>query len=244
MKICIAQTHSKKGAIKHNIDFHLKFIERAIKLDSDLIIFPELSVTGYEPSLAKGLASNIQSKTFNVFQALANKHEITIGLGMPTKSETKDGILISMFIFQPFEERLVYAKQLIHTDETPFFVCGNKQTYLNIKGVKVAVGICYETLQGEHFLRTKKDNATIYIASVAKPKAGVKRAYMHFSNMALTHKTPILMVNSVGFCDNFLSYGNSAVWSHTGDLLSKLDSQNEGLIIYDTDIDEARSHSL
>src|SRR5690606_5578294 len=109
----------------------------------------------------------IEDSIFNSFQDLSDKNKITIGVGMPTK--TTDGINISMLIFQPKKEKTVYSKQMLHSDELPYFVCGKHQTFLNIKETKIAIGICYETLQREHFLHAKKHKIDIYIASVAKP---------------------------------------------------------------------------
>jgi predicted amidohydrolase len=93
MKICIAQTHSLKGKINKNIQNHLRIIKRAIKLNSDLVVFPELSITNYEPDLAKELVTDIENSLFNPFQELSNKNEITIGIGMPTSASK--GINIS-----------------------------------------------------------------------------------------------------------------------------------------------------
>ena len=64
MKICIAQTQALKGNVRQNIQNHLQLIERAVELKSDLIIFPELSITGYEPELAKELATSIEHEMF------------------------------------------------------------------------------------------------------------------------------------------------------------------------------------
>jgi len=64
MKICIAQTTSEKGNVQRNFENHLQFVERAIKLNADLIIFPELSITSYEPDLANELATEIKSFWF------------------------------------------------------------------------------------------------------------------------------------------------------------------------------------
>lgn len=58
MKIAIAQTRPFKGDISANIETHKKLIELAISYKADTIFFPELSVTGYEPELAKDLATN------------------------------------------------------------------------------------------------------------------------------------------------------------------------------------------
>lgn len=242
MRICIAQTQSLKGEVHKNIQNHLQIIERAVKSNSDLVIFPELSITGYEPDLAKELATNIDHAIFNPFQVLSDKNEITIGIGMPTN--TIDGIHISMLIFQPNKKNLVYSKQILHSDELPYFVCGNYQTSLNIKGTKIAVGICYETLQREHFLKAKEDDADIYVASVAKPKKGIEKAYLHLPKIANEFNTPILMSNSVGHCDNFLSIGQSTVWNKKGELIKQLDDTNQGILIYDTELETVEIHQL
>src|SRR6218665_3393965 len=112
MKICVAQTRSIKGNVLKNIENHLKFIELAIAFRADLIIFPELSLTGYEPELAVQLASDADDARLQVFQEISDKNQVTIGVGMPIKSPA--GIRIGMIIFQPEQDRLVYAKQYLH----------------------------------------------------------------------------------------------------------------------------------
>ena len=92
MKIGLAQTTSLKGNVPKNIQDHLRIIKRAIKLQADLIVFPELSITSYEPELAKDLVTDVNSSLFNPFQVLSDAHEITIGIGMPTPAF--DGIHI------------------------------------------------------------------------------------------------------------------------------------------------------
>lgn len=242
MKICIAQTKSEKGNIQENIKNHLNIIKRALKLKSDLIIFPELSITGYEPNLAKELATNGDTNIFAPFQVVSDKFKISIGIGMPTKGTDKPNI--SMFIFQPNRKHIIYSKQLLHKDELPYFKGGTNQIYLDIKEKKIAIGICYETLQLDHFVNVHKNKTDIYIASVAKPKNGINKAYSHFPKISKTFNTPILMSNSIGFCDNFLSVGQSAVWNKKGDLINKLDNKNEGLIIYDTELETTEIHQL
>ena len=233
MRICLAQTRSEKGEIQLNIENHLKCIERAIGLNTDLIVFPELSITNYEPELANKLATHVDDTIFNPFQELADKHQITIGIGMPTKAA--NGINISILIFQACKKRLVYSKQMLHSDELPYFVGGDNQVFLHIKGKKIAFGICYETLQREHFVHAKEHNADIYIASVAKPDRGTDKAYLHFPSISKEFQTPILMCNSIGYADNFLSNGLSSVWNKRGELIGQLDTMRQGLLIYDTE---------
>jgi len=172
MRICLAQTQSERGNIHKNIRTHLQVINRAIQFQVDLILFPELSITNYEPDLAKQLATTVEDTLFDPFQRIADKNNLGIGIGMPTKAV--EGINIGMLIFQAHQQRLVYSKRLLHHDELPFFVSGKKQPFLKIKGKKIALGICYETLQREHFIHAVTHKADIYIASVAKQ---LKRIY-------------------------------------------------------------------
>lgn len=242
MKICIAQTRPVKGDVQQNMEDHLQIIKQAIGLNANLIVFPELSITGYEPELAKKLATDASNSMFDPFQVLADKNNVTIGIGMPTQHI--DGIRISILMFQPSKERIVYSKQTLHSDELPYFVNGDTQVYLNIGKERIAFGICYETLQREHLLNAHNNGANIYIASVAKSKEGIKKAYAHFPVMAKELNIPILMANCVGFCDNFLSAGASAVWDSEGKLVSKLNSVDSGLLIYDTETGTAIVNQL
>ncbi|APY07603.1 hypothetical protein BWZ20_04505 [Winogradskyella sp. J14-2] len=242
MKICIAQTQSIKGNIQKNIENHLMLIERAIKLKADIIIFPELSITNYEPQLAKALATEVEDKLFNPFQELSNKNEIVIGVGMPTMAT--DGIQISLLIFQPNKARSVYSKQILHADELPYFVNGDKQTIFTIKEKKVAFGICYETLQETHFVNAIKNRVDVYIASVAKPQTGIDKANQFFSKMTKTYSIPIIMANCVGPCDNFISAGQSTVWNAKGERVSQLDTTHQGILIYDTETGHSEKEQL
>ena len=55
MKLCAAQIKPINGDIEANIEKHKKLIDLAIANGADIIIFPELSITGYEPAVATGL---------------------------------------------------------------------------------------------------------------------------------------------------------------------------------------------
>ncbi len=88
MKICAAQARSHKGDIQDNIENHKKFIELAIFYKANTIIFSELSLTGYEPELAKKLALNINDSRLDVFQKISDDHHIIIGVGSSNDGRT------------------------------------------------------------------------------------------------------------------------------------------------------------
>lgn len=236
MKICLAQTKAIKGSIKSNITNHKKWIEIGIFNKADLIIFPELSLTGYEPELARDLATDQNDSRLEEFQRISDRDTITIGVGLPIKSGS--GIFISMIFFQPNRTSVTYSKQILHSDELPYFIQGIGQVILNIKNTNVAPAICYESLQPQHSEKAVLLGAELYIASVAKSQNGVEKAFKHFPGIAKENTMPVLMCNSVGYCDNFESAGQTAIWNENGILTGQLNNKNEGLLIFNTETNE------
>lgn len=236
MKIALAQIKPIKGDIATNIVTHTKMVNLAVSYKADSIFFPELSITGYEPELARVLATNQDDTLFDDFQEMSNSKSITIGIGVPTNSAA--GIQISMIIFQPNIARKTYSKQQLHADEYPFFIPGEKQIILTVNNKKIAPAICYESLQSNHSENAYKLGAEVYIASVAKSQNGVDKAMNHYPSIAKKYSMPVILCNCIGHFDNFFSVGQSAVWTKQGNLVAKLDDSHEGLLVFDTETEE------
>ncbi len=233
MKIAVAQTSPVKGNIVANIKAHKALIQLATSQKADCIFFPELSITGYEPALAAELATTQADSIFDEFQKMSDERKICIGVGMPTPAE--EAVKISMIIFQPGTDRITYSKQMLHSDEWPFFVGGDQQSIIEIGHTKIAPAICYESLQMEHADKAIALGARLYVCSVAKTQGGIDKGFTHYPAIAKKYAMPVLMANSVGYSDDFLSAGQSAVWKKDGTLAGKLGSEEEGLLVFDTE---------
>jgi len=231
MKACLIQIKSVKGDIARNIIHHANWIDKAAIYEPDLIVFPELSLTGYEPSLAKDLATTPADCRLEVFQDLSKKYKTTIAVGLPLKAAL--GVQIGMVFFQPDKEPISYAKQILHSDESPFFVPGINQIILQIDNIKIAPAICFESLLESHLNYCLSLKAQVYLASVCKNEKGMAKANNHFTHVAQEHKIPILTVNSIGQSDNFMSAGQSSIWDSKGALLEQLDSNEEGVLCFE-----------
>jgi predicted amidohydrolase len=236
MKICAAQTRPITGDIQSNIDHHKKLIDLAAANGADTIIFPELSLTGYEPALSKELATHQDDRRFDVFQKISDARQITIGVGAPTKNDT--GICISIIIFQPHGARQTYSKKYLHPDEEEFFVSGQSYTGLIGNKTKIAPAICYELSVPEHAENAFKSGAEVYMASVAKFVNGVEKAIIRLSEIANRYSMTVLMANCIGKCDGQECAGKTSAWNKKGVLLEQLNDTNEGIIIFDTDSKE------
>jgi predicted amidohydrolase len=230
MKITLVQIEAIPGNVEKNIEKHLRFIERAAAHQPDLIAFPELSLTGYEPELAGALATDENDARLQVFRDWSKRNQVSIAVGLPLRAP--EGIYIGMLIFHPDGNLQVYRKQMLHEDEKPFFIAGKTQILLEIKGVKVAPAICYEAFQEPHLLRCLDLGADVYLASVSKHFQGLRQAYDFIREKAQKHALPIIMVNSVGYCDNFLSAGGTSAWASNGILRHQLGYAEESILVY------------
>lgn len=236
MKICVAQTRPIKGDIQSNIGNHKKLIYLAVFNAADIVIFPELSLTGYEPELSKELATNQDDSRFDDFQMIADSKQITIGVGVPTKNNI--GICISMIIFQPHQARQTYSKKYLHSDEEEFFIRGNNFSGLIANKTHIALAICYELSVPEHSEKAFKSGAKFYIASVAKLVNQVDKAIEILSDLATKYSMTVLMSNCVGQSEGMECGGRTSIWNNKGLLVGQLDDTNEGIIIIDTDTQE------
>jgi predicted amidohydrolase len=239
MKICLAQIKPVRGNIKENLNRHKRWIKIAKSEAVDFILFPELSLTAYEPKLAKKLAITPTDRLLDELEFLGNENQLCIGIGAPIITEGH--IYIGQVFLRPNASRLLYCKQLLHEDELSYFEAGKEQLILEQENEKIAPAICYESLQTEHLKKAMELGASIYLASVAKAKSAVDKALHYFPDLARKYKLPVLMVNSIGFCDNFESAGHSSVWDNTGQLKAQLDAESEGLLIYDTLLNKAKT---
>jgi predicted amidohydrolase len=236
MKLCVAQTRPIQGDVSSNIEQHKKLIDLAVSHGATTVIFPELSLTGYEPKLARELATDADDCRFDDFQEMADAHEITIGVGVPTQNAS--GISITMVLFRPHQARQTYSKQYLHADEESYFVSGRSSIGLIGAKANIALAICYEISVPEHAEHAFKSGAGIYIASVAKSVSGVEKAVTTLSDIAKRYSMTVLMANCVGHCDDFNCGGRTSIWNHQGVLVGQLGDTSEGIIIIDTDTQE------
>ena len=92
-------------------------------MGADAIFFPELSLTGYEPKLAKELATSVEDKRFDVFQVISDRQNIAIGIGIPIARP--EGVAIGMVIVKTFtwpallSRLVVLRRRLLTINKSP-----------------------------------------------------------------------------------------------------------------------------
>lgn len=226
LKVCLSQFRS--GArVETNVARHVEVAHRAASVGSRLVLFPELSLTGYAPSRARGLALALESPHLRPLSEASAALDVTLACGAPLHADA-GGVEIGMVVFSPGQAPVRYAKQRLHADEEPFFVGGTQDLMIRVDGHAIAPGICFESMQPSHVAAGVQRGASVYAASVAKPGSSMDAAHRHYSAMAREHGLPILLVNAVGTNEEFVCGGRSAAWDSQGALLASLDGGHPG----------------
>ncbi|MEM6473541.1 MAG: carbon-nitrogen hydrolase family protein [Planctomycetota bacterium] len=236
MKIAVAQTRPSIGPVEGNLAGHQSLIDVAVRNGAGLIVFPELSLTGYEPRMAASFARTRDDSCFKCLQTTANQSGITIAAGVPTRGHRLPRI--STLLFRPESEIQVYSKQFLHADEEPFFEPGPTSDGLMHENPAIALAICYELSVPLHAQRAMDSGASVYIASVAKTSRGVDVAGERLSKIARDHSMLVMMANCLGLLDGAECVGRSSVWSRSGNQLMQLETEHEGAIILDDETED------
>lgn len=234
MRICVTQLEPVKGSIEKNLNKHLMFIEATVEMKPDLMMFPELSLTGYEPDLARELATTASDTRLLPLQEVSDKHNLILCVGLPTANEGK--LHVSMIIFQPGKKPITYSKQYLYHTETGIFTPGNTPCIIPFDAKNViAPAICFELSNSGHVEYACQNHATVYMASVLNSFNGVDADIEKLSKIASTYQMATFMANHTGISGGHKCAGKSSVWDSKGKLIAQLDSETEGVILYDTE---------
>jgi len=232
MKIASAQMNPKQGDIIYNLQEHYQLVELAIKNGVDLIVFPEMSITGYFTKPSKKLLFTENDSRIEELMDLSVNGKIIIIVGVPIIINSN--IHIGEFIIFPNGSLSIYSKQFLHIGEEKYFK--PSMTYnliINIANQKISLAICADINNLDHAENAYKLDSTIYIASIFYTFTAIEEAYNLLNNYSRKFSMNVVMANYCGnYCDK-KSGGNSALWSKDGRLISALDSLSTGLVIGD-----------
>jgi len=240
MKIGLAQIKSVKGDISHNLEHHLALLNRLSPGDADLVLFPELSLTNYDPDIAESVALEPGDPQIDPLQAFADSTGVAVGVGLPTKTGQKPQI--STVVFRPEAARTVIHKSFLHDDEVPYFSAEQAPATLLEMGKRVAIAICYEISVDDHYASAAHQGMEVLLATVAKTAGGMDQARQRLSAKARQLNIPILVANSVGTCEGKVAGGNSMVIRADGTVAYALNSDEEAMLLYD--LNEGRGWAL
>ncbi len=231
LDICAAQYCSVAGNLSVNIERHLQFMQFAAKQGVAFLIFPELSLTGYEISCARELAQAPDTAILQPLHELAKQLEMTTVVGLPLCWAGSDTILIGSLIFAADGSQGTYTKQHLHLGEETVFSSGNGGALLNIGSEHIALSICADFTHASHVQTAAKGGAGVYATSVLISDKGYQRDSDLLKGYAQEHSLGVLMANHGAPSGGWTCAGRSAFWAPGGKMVVSAASTGDCLVI-------------
>jgi predicted amidohydrolase len=230
MILTSAQTKPKRGNTAENLLDHYRLIELAAVNNTDLILFPEMSITGYEREDAEKFAFSIDDSRLNHLKKLAVGHKMIIIAGAPIKIGSD--LYIGAFILFPDNTVSIYTKQFLHTGEEVYFKSSfDFNPLIELEDERISLAICADIDNPLHPENASKVKTTIYMPGIFFSPNGIPEAHDLLSRYAQKYSMNVLMSN---FCDESWgrpSGGRSAFWSKNGKKVAEMDDLHSGLLI-------------
>jgi len=215
--IAAIQSASVKGDIAVNLQRHLELSRQAAALGARLALFPELSLTGYEPDVAAATALRGDDARLAPLAELAQSTGMTIVAGAPL--DIDGALYIGALSFLPDGRVAEYTKQHLHDGEEKVFVAGCGGDALDIDGVPSALAVCADFTHASHAQAAADAGAMLYAASVLVSPGGYAKDSEILRGYAERHAMPVLMSNHGGPTGGWQSAGRSALWDERGQLV-------------------------
>lgn len=246
MKVTIAQMNPTVGDIKGNMK---KMEDVLSKTSSDLIIFPELYITGYPPRdllERREFIKKVQKANHEV-TLLSKKYPergILFGTVLPNKNEYGKGLYNSAVLVYNGKILIEEHKSLLPTydvfDEARYFDPSSEISTVSFKNEILGISICEDAWNDPDLWLKRnyridpieilvKKGATLLINISASPFTMGKDEirYRIIRNHALKHKKRFIFVNQVGGNDELIFDGKSMYIDENGNLIDILPSFEE-----------------
>jgi predicted amidohydrolase len=238
--ISVAQTCPAPGDVSANLGEHLRLIELAASQKSQIVVFPELSLTGYEIGLADELAFSLHDARLAPLVDAAASRSITIVVGAPARIEAK--LHIAAFVLSPDGATELYTKHhlgafgeaacrdgVVPPAEATVFHPGDLDPRVRFGGNTAAIAICADIGRASHPQRAADRGAHAYLASMFVIPSELDADRRKLSRYAAQHSMAVALSNFGCRSGGLAAAGHSSIWSQTGELLAELPASGSGV---------------
>ncbi|WP_300457348.1 nitrilase-related carbon-nitrogen hydrolase [Desulfobacula sp.] len=252
LKVALIVQHCIAGNFNKNIESSLCSISSAAQKGADIIVFPEMNLTGYVagPDILS-LCKPIHKEWTDLFSNQAKNLNMTILVGLAEKTPQKE-IYAAHLVFDPGGSFKAYRK--IHTApaEKKFFTPGHTIPVFESHGFTFGVQLCYDAHFPELSLAMALKQTDVIFIPHASPRGSSQEKYAswirHLRARAFDNGVYIAACNQTGDNLKGLSFpGISIVIGPDGNVLYKSIDDDEGLHMITLEkatLNRVRSHKM
>ena len=245
LRTALAQINTTVGALQANVEKIVEFSKRATQAGADLIVFPELTISGYPPEdlvLKSHFVKDCESQLRYLSESLPKESVIVIGC--PRMLNGK--IYNSALVFSGGIMSATYHKMILPNysvfDEKRVFSAGKKPTIINLGPAQIGINICEDSwfIDQEPCSKLKQIQLDAIINLSASPyhKGKLDTRTNIISQLACSFGTTLLYCNLVGGQDELVFDGASMVLGHNGEIIAKAKRFEEDLLLTEIPVEE------
>lgn len=227
LNIALAQMNPLVGDIDGNTDKIIAYAEQAkSEQNANLVLFPELTITGYPPEDLL-LRPSLELRVTQALDRLKSDipKDVAVVVGYPAH---KNGTLLNMAgVIHDGELIFEYAKRCLPNyqvfDEKRYFSEGKEHSQFGFKGLKLGLSICEDIWDGAPIIEMHDAGLDLVLNLNASPFHKNKQVQREtlVSERARNIEAPILYVNQVGGQDELVFDGGSMAFDQNGELIAR-----------------------
>lgn len=237
LRVAIAQLNLMVGDVAGNVGRIMATAERARdELRADLVLFPELSLTGYPPEDLL-LRPGLQKRVAEGLEMLKSVPGIAMVVGYPERDG--DTRYNSAAVIASGRIQAVYRKQRLPNysvfDEKRYFASGSSACVFEFRGVKLALSICEDLWHDGVMAQAGAAGAQLMLNLNASPFHLGKWREREVAMQARLREAamPIVYCNLVGGQDELVFDGQSFVMAADGRVVQRAEACAEGVYVAD-----------
>jgi predicted amidohydrolase len=253
LNLALAQIATKLGDVEANLAKHLDYIKQAKQQKADLVVFPELSLTGYVVQDLVATVAHRPREDDPIFKHLiAASKDLDIVVGFVDEDFRHRFFIASTYLSGG---RVVHVHHKVYLptyglfDEGRFFAWGDSVRAFDTRFGRAGLLICEDFWHASPPYLLWLDGADILLFSSASPGRGltdhekldsarwverVNQAYASMFTSFVAHS------NRVGYEDGLHYWGGATVYDPNGDSIAQGPYFDEALTLAELDLNQLR----
>jgi len=253
INLALAQIATKLGDVESNLEKHLDYIEQAKKQKADLLVFPELSLTGYVLQDLVATVAHQSTEDDPVFKHLLKaSQDLDLVIGF-VDEDSRHRFFIASAYLSGGRVLHVHHKVYLPTyglfDEGRFFAWGDSVRAFDTRFGRAGLLICEDFWHASPPYLLWLDGADLMLFSSASPGRGlndreklesarwVERVSKAYASMFTSF---VVHANRVGFEDGLNFWGGATINDPNGELVVQGPYFEEALICAEIDLNQLR----
>lgn len=252
LSLALAQINTVLGNVDANLEKHLALAHEAWKQGAELVIFPELSLTGYVLQDIAATVAHRPSPDDPVFKKLLKaSNNIDMIIGFVEEDERYRYYISAAYLSEgkiSHIHRKVYLPTYGIFDEKRYFAAGDSFRAFETRFGRAGILICEDFWHASSPYTLWLDGADLMFFTSASPGRGVTEetlgSAMWVETVSRTYAglftTFVAHANRVGFEDGLNFWGGSTVFDPDGRLIAQAPYNDEGITIAELDLNQLR----